>query len=59
MNHLTSTSNSDDADAKFWLEDPPRRADSHGFSAHELLAISRIVARERTKMEAKWHEHFR
>lgn len=49
-----------DDDAKFWIGgDPPRLADSNGFSAHELLAILRIVARERAKMEKSWHEHFR
>ncbi len=49
-----------DDDAKFWIgEDPPRLADSRGFSAHELLAISRIVAEHRTMMEARWHGHFR
>lgn len=49
-----------DDDAKFWIgEDPPRFADSHGFSAHELLAIARIVAEHRAMMEDRWHGYFR
>lgn len=48
-----------DGDAKFWIgEDPPRLADSNGFSARELLAISGIVGRERARMEVRWYEHF-
>jgi hypothetical protein len=41
---------------KFWLE-PIELARSHGFSAHELNVIRRIIRAQRGKILEVWHEH--
>src|SRR5256712_29471 len=41
---------------KFWLESV-ELARSHGFSAHELNAIRRIIRAQRGKILEAWHEH--
>ena len=41
---------------KFWLESI-ELARSHGFSAHELNLIRRIIRTQRGKILEIWHEH--
>lgn len=41
---------------KVWLE-PIELARSHGFSAHELNLIRRIIRAQRGKILEIWHEH--
>ena len=43
---------------KFWLE-PIELARSHGFRAHELNVIRRIIRTPRGKILEGWHEHYR
>ena len=43
---------------KFWLA-PIELARSHGFSAHELNVIRRIIRAQRGKILEVWHEHCR
>ncbi len=41
---------------KFWLE-PIELARSHGFSAHELNVIRRLIRAQRVAILEVWHEH--
>ena len=41
---------------KFWLE-PIELARSHGFGAHELNVIRRIIRTHRDTILEVWHEH--
>ena len=41
---------------KFWLE-PLRLARNHGFGAHELNVIRRIIHSHRAIILEAWHEH--
>lgn len=41
---------------KFWLV-PIELARSHGFSAHELTVIRRIIRAQHGKILEIWHEH--
>ena len=43
---------------KFWL-DPLSLAENHGFAAHELTKIEKLIVEHRTQIEAAWHEHFK
>jgi hypothetical protein len=42
---------------KIWL-DSRKTAYNHGFKAHELREIARIVMAHEGLIEEKWHEHF-
>ncbi len=46
----------DRSQAKFWLE-AVRLASNHGFRAHELTEIERIVREHATELLEAWHEH--
>jgi Domain of unknown function (DUF4160) len=41
---------------KFWLK-PIELARSHGFSAHELNAIRRVISAQHANLLRAWHEH--
>jgi len=43
---------------KFWLR-PVFLVQNHGFAAHELNRIERLVEKHRLTIEQAWHEHFR
>jgi hypothetical protein len=43
--------------AKFWL-DPIELASNHGFRAHELNEIARIVREHRDELLEAWYEYF-
>jgi hypothetical protein len=47
----------DAADAKFWL-DPVRFQWSHGFGAHEINRIERIVIEHHQQLLDSWNEYF-
>jgi hypothetical protein len=42
---------------KFWLH-PVSLAANHGFAAHELGKIERLIKDHHLKIETVWHEHF-
>lgn len=48
----------DGKDAKFRLQPTITLAYSHGFTAHALAELARIVAAHRTEIEKVWHDHF-
>lgn len=41
---------------KFWLE-PLMLAWNHGFAAHELTRIRRIILKNHDRIMETWHEH--
>ncbi len=43
--------------AKFWL-DPVSVANNHGFAAHELQTIERLVVQYLQTLIEAWHDHF-
>ena len=43
--------------AKFWL-DPIALASNHGFRAHELNDIERIIKQYQTDLIEEWNEYF-
>ncbi len=43
--------------AKFWL-DPIALASNHGFRAHELNNIERIMKQDQTDLIEAWNEYF-
>jgi len=43
-------------EAKFWLE-PIDLASNHGFKAHELNEIERLVEEHAAEFLEAWHEH--
>lgn len=43
--------------AKFWL-DPVSLAHSRGFRNYEIVEIKRIIEKNKTLFEEKWHGHF-
>jgi Domain of unknown function (DUF4160) len=45
-------------EAKFWLRPEVVVADSFGFNAAELNALTRIVRSERSRMERTWNGYF-
>jgi len=45
-------------DAKFWLS-PARLAVNHGFKAHDLREIGKIIEENETLILEKWDEFFR
>lgn len=47
----------DDCEAKFWL-DPIMLRRSHGFAAHEIMRIERLVADNHNRLLDSWHEFF-
>lgn len=46
----------DSFSAKFWL-DPVALAVNHGFRAHELWRLQRLVIEHREQLLEAWHEH--
>ena len=46
----------DRATCKFWLQ-PLVLASNHGFTAHELTRIRRIIQEHRERIMEAWHEH--
>lgn len=44
-------------EAKFWL-DPVELAGNHGFAAHELGEIKRIIQANLTELVEAWDEYF-
>jgi len=47
----------DSDQAKFWL-DPIELAANHGFKAHELNEIERIIRQHQAELLEAWDEHF-
>ena len=45
-------------EAKFWLTPQVAVAESFGFNASELNALSRVVRQERQRIERAWNEYF-
>lgn len=46
----------DTSTCKFWL-DPLVLARNHGFAAHELTRIRRIIQQHRARILEAWHDH--
>ena len=44
-------------EAKFWLE-PVRLATNHGFRAHELNEIERLITQHHAQLVEAWNEYF-
>lgn len=44
--------------AKFWLE-PLALATNHGFAAHELNEIQRVLLEHQEELLEAWHDYFR
>ena len=42
---------------KFWLN-PLSVAENHGFAAHELTKIQRLIIEHGTRIASAWNEHF-
>lgn len=47
----------DDCEAKFWL-DPIMLQRSHGFAAHEIRRIERLVSENLSQLLGSWNEFF-
>ncbi len=47
----------DNCEAKLWLE-PARLARSHGFTAHEINKIEKLVVDNHQHLLDSWHEFF-
>ena len=45
-------------EAKFWLQPEVVVAESFGFNATELNALTRIARAERSRIERVWNEYF-